>query len=99
MQRQHRQNPVESRAECGPALTGIDMSGRHHRHVGLFRTRTTALRGVIGSVAFSVGRVVDDFAVELAQLFLRRLQSRSLTIEKFCLLYTSPSPRDRQKSR
>src|SRR5678815_2636208 len=59
------------------------MSGRHHSHVGLLRTRTTALRRVIGLVTFSVGLVVDDFAVELAQLFLRRLQSRSLTVEKF----------------
>ena len=64
--------------------TRADLGAAQNR----FSTTISNLQNINENASAALGRVQDtDFAAETAQL------------TKHCLLYTSPSPRDRQKSR
>ena len=49
--------------------------------------------------ALYFNRRYEPSSIDQESLLVARLDKNGVTVHSFCLLYTSPSPRDRQKSR
>ena len=82
-----------------PGMTFIDLGA----HVGYFTLQGAFLVGLTGFV-YAAEPDPSNFSllqdnIELNKLKMGNVKALNIAISKYCLLYTSPSPRDRQRSR
>ena len=95
---------VNAEPHIGSTYTTVvaDALARYYRQRGVptvFQTGTDEHGEKIAEAATAAGVTPREFVDDVATTFQSTWDSCNIAYDHFCLLYTSPSPRDRQKSR